>query len=94
MFVRIAELRQITYAIDPDTGLCISRFGDRSAWPILNWEDMLPENNFATSYYLEDDSIFDCLPRVWRGLHWTRRIPVAIKNIHREFWGFKLLKEE
>ena len=86
-------MRNITYAIDLDTGLVVSRVGNELAWPILDYEEMSPENNYAMNYHLEKMSVYSAVTYCWSALKWTRKIPVEIKNIHRRFWGFKELKK-
>lgn len=85
-------MRNITYAIDLDTGLVVSRVGSELAWPILDYENMLPENNFTMFYNLEKIPVISVC-NYWGNLKWTRKIPLEIKNIHRRFWGFKELKK-
>jgi len=85
-------MRNITYAIDLETGLVVSRVGSELAWPILDYEGMLPENNYAMNYCLEKISVSSVAGYYWSLLKWTRKIPLEIKNIHRRFWGFKELK--
>lgn len=84
--------RTIQYAIDTSTGLVVSRVGSELAWPVLDYEGMKPENNFATSYDLERVSIFS-VASYWPYLFWTRKVSVPIKNAHRKFWGMKSLAE-
>jgi hypothetical protein len=67
--------------------------GSEVAIPVLDYDAMVPENNFQTSYYLEKDSVHNVLPYS-RDLVWTKKIPLEIKNLHREFWGMKPLKEK
>lgn len=86
-------MKNITYAIDVDTNLVISRVDDEVAWPILDYEGMLPENNYAMNYNLEKISVSSLSARNWNGLKWTKKIPVDVKNLHRRFWGFKELKK-
>ena len=81
--------RNITYAIDTDNGLVISRVDSEVAIPVLQYEKMVPENNFETSYKLEKFNVYDLRP--WDGYFWTKKIPRALKNKHREFWGMKPL---
>ena len=86
-------MKHLTYAIDSSTGLVISRlFGtqdrENCAISILNFNQMSPETDFETTYTLAKISVM-ALP--WDQLRWTRKIPVMLKNIHREFWGFSLL---
>jgi hypothetical protein len=81
--------KTITYAIDLDTGLVVSRVGSQYAWPILDFEGMKPENNFETIYNLEKIPIFQANGT---SLRHTRKIPLEQKNLHREFWGMKKVK--
>lgn len=83
-------MQTIQYAIDTETGLVISRVGSELAWPILDYDGMWPDNNYTMKYHLEKLSITASYCR--NLLKWTRKIPKAIKNTHREFWGFPLLK--
>lgn len=78
-------MKTIQYAIDLHTGLTVSRVGSELAFFVLDYDKMLPENNFETAYHLEKTHI------IWNCLKWTRKIPVDIKNCHRRFWGFKEL---
>lgn len=83
-------MKNITYAVDMETGLVVSRVGSEVAFPVLQYDKMTPENHFATIYELEKMSVFDLNP--WEKFHWTKKIPVEIKNEHRAFWGMKPLK--
>ena len=82
---------RITYAIDQETGLIISRVESELAWPILDYDNMLPENNYAMNYHLEKMDVLCVAGRAWNLLKWTKKIPVEIKNLHRIFWGMKPL---
>jgi hypothetical protein len=89
----------ITYAVDLETGLVVSRFKpsrkdgkhepDQLAWPVLQYQDMVPENHFTAGLKLEK---MDLGALVHASLRWTKKIPVSIKNQHRGFWGMKPLK--
>ena len=85
--------KTIQYGVDSETGLIWSRVGSEVAVPILDFENMTPENNYEENYNLEEMNIFDVAKEVG-SLKWTRKIPVEIKNIHRKFWGFAPLKEK
>jgi len=82
--------RRIKYGIDTETGLVWSKIGSEVAVPILNYPAMTPANNFQTSYFLEKMDVLKTLPSI-KYVNWTRKIPLSIKNIHREFWGMKKL---
>lgn len=82
--------RTIQYMIDLDTGQVISRVGSEIAIPILQFDKMGPENNFDTIYELEKASVFELQHVVVKN---TRKIPIDIKNQHREFWGMPVLKD-
>lgn len=84
-------MRTIQYAINLETGLVWSRVKSEIAFPVLDYDKMAPENNFTAPLILEKAPIFYMAGRVWEGLKWTRKIPKEIKNIHREFWGFKII---
>ncbi len=84
---------RIQYGVDQDTGLIVSRVGDEVAWPILDYDGMTAADGFATRYNLERLPLFDMVGRTWDAIRWTRKVPVAIKNRHREFWGMRPLPE-
>ena len=86
-------MKTIQYAIDRETGLIVSRVGSELAWPILGYDSMKPENNYRMGYYLEKMDVLDVAGQTWSMLKWTRKIPIALKNLHRTFWGMKLLPE-
>ena len=85
-------MRNITYAIDQETGLVISRVGSKLAWPVLDYDAMAPENDYIMGCHLENISVSRIAGRYWLGLNWTKKIPIDVKNTHRRFWGFKELK--
>lgn len=86
-------MKTIQYAVDNETGQVVSKVNGVLAWPILNWDQMTPANNFEMTYTLEKVNLFDCLQSL-KYLTWTRKIPTIIKNYHRKFWGFKKLAIE
>ena len=83
--------KTIQYAIDLDTNLVISRVQSEVLIPILDFEEMNPNNNFQLTYILEKCSIYDT---IGLALKWTKKIPIEIKNIHRKAWGMKLLSTQ
>jgi len=85
-------MRNITFAIDTETRLVISRVGDELAWPILDYDNMRPENNYTMNYYLEKITVFSVVGRSYNNLKWTKKIPTNIKNLHRRFWGMEDVK--
>jgi len=85
-------MKNITYAVDMETGLVYSRVGSEVAVPVLDYDGMVPENNFKTNYNLEKMYVLSLSISQWNCLKWTKKIPKDIKNLHRKFWGFKLLK--
>ena len=83
--------RIITYAIDKVSGMVFSQVGREIAVPVLDYEGMTPENNFQTKYYLEAVPALSAY--IGTDLRWTRKVPNALKNLHRAFWGgFKPLQ--
>ena len=85
-------MKTIQYAIDTETGLVVSRVGSEVAWPILDYENALPENDYGMDYHLMRFPILTLSGHYWSILKWTKKIPKIIKNTHREFWGFAKLK--
>lgn len=88
----MARQKRVYYGIDLHTGFIFSRFQGQLAIHIIDFEGMKPENNFQMKTYLEkfpDQQALMHMPHVF-----TRKIPVAIKNQHRVFWGLKPLKGE
>lgn len=83
--------RIITYAVNQEDGLVVSRVGGEIAWPILQWDEMKPENNFQTSYALERIPVLS-VGSEYRALKWTKKIPLELKNRHRAFWGMKAVQ--
>ena len=83
--------RTIQYAIETETRMVVSRVGSELAWPVLDFENMRPENNYTMNYYLEKISVVSACSSM-QYLKWTRKIPRNIKNLHRRFWGMKELK--
>jgi hypothetical protein len=77
----------IRYAIHPD-GFVVSQMDSYFMWPILQYDDMTPENNFATSYTYERILIGS---GEYRSLKFTKKIPAEVKNFHRRLWGLKEL---
>jgi hypothetical protein len=84
--------KNIRYGIDCETGLVWSRVGSQVALPVLQYDKMVPENNFQTQYELEIMDVIEVIGSM--GLvKWTRKIPLRLKNLHRAFWGMKPLQK-
>lgn len=86
----MSNIKNIIYGIDLDTGQIVSRCDQDVALPVLDFEGMTPETHFEMKYGMEKHNIYDVLPHM--NVQWTRKIPNAIKNIHRQFHGMKPLK--
>lgn len=86
-------MRVLTFAISND-GFVYSRLtvnGNTQGFavPVLDFEGMIPSNNFDTVYDLTN---FPWISRnTWDSLTWTKKISTIMKNIHRVFWGMKPL---
>lgn len=80
----------IQYAVDTGTGMVISRVGSEIAVPVLQFDKMMPENNFTPQYELEKMDVIAIAP-CWNHYKWTRKIPSELKNVHRQFWRMKTL---
>jgi hypothetical protein len=86
-------MKSITYGIEEETGLVISRVGGECAIPVLDFEaigqggDGYAPGDFRgpTRYMLEKCAVYQV---GWSGIRWTRNIPVEAKNLHRRYWGF------
>ncbi len=87
-------MRTIMYGIDGDTGLVWSRVGSEVAIPVLQYDQMTPENNFQPIYELEKMDVIQTAGQAYNSVKWTRKIPVELKNRHRKFWGMKPLPEK
>lgn len=57
-------MKTITYAID-HTGLVISRVGSEVAFPVLEYDNMTPANNFRMNYHLEKAHVFSLAGNYW-----------------------------
>lgn len=88
----MARQKRIQYAIDKENGLVYSRIESEIAIPILDFKEMTPENNWKMGYNLEKCNVIELVQSGWSNLIWTRKIPIAIKNVHRVYWGMKPLK--
>jgi hypothetical protein len=83
--------KNIRYGIDCETGLVWSRVGSQVALPVLQYDQMIPDNNFRTIYALEKFDVIHLIGSAYNAVKWTRKIPAQIKNLHRQFWGMKPL---
>lgn len=84
-------MKTIQYGIDTTTGLVWSRIGSEVAIPVLQFDQMTPQNNFNTVYELEKMDVIHTAGQAYNSVVWTRKIPIEIKNRHRKFWGMKSL---
>lgn len=87
------------YGVD-DSGLVWSRVTDAPAMgaqcvavPVLEYEKIGQGGDFSKplTYRLER---MDITALIHAPLRWTRKIPLHIKNVHRQFWGMKPLAGE
>lgn len=84
--------RTIQYGVDQNTGLVWSRVGSMIALPVLQFDQMVPDDNYTTKYELEIFDVIQLVGSAYNAVKWTRKIPLRLKNLHREFWGMKPLK--
>jgi len=82
-------MKTITYAIDKDTGLVFSRVGSEMAIPVLDYDNMKPENNFQIKI-----DVIEIPYSTYKNLKFTRCIPTKIKNMHRVLFRFPPLPTE
>jgi hypothetical protein len=91
-------LNTISYGIEDETGIVVSRVGHEAAYPVLDFEaigqggDGYAPGDFRgpVRYSLEKMSVYEI---GYASVRWTRHVPVALKNRHRVFWGFPKLPE-
>lgn len=86
--------KRITYAVHQFDGIVISRVGNELAWPILDYQAIGEGGDFTKpfKYNLEKMPVLRTSTYDWSRLHWTKKIPVPLKNLHRAFWGMPPLK--
>lgn len=93
--------RIITYGVEKDTGIVVSRVESEIACPVLNFAaigmggDGFEPGDFRgpNRWNLERIHIAALGTGWWGSIRWTKKIPLDLKNRHRAFWGFKALKE-
>ena len=99
--------RIISYGIEAETGIVVSRVDGVIAYPVLDFAaigqggDGYAPGDFRgpTRYDLEKFSVY--YPGLYASIRWTKGrgtrrsplIPVELKNRHRAFWGFRPLPE-
>ena len=74
------------------TGQVTSCQGSDIFWPILDYNNMTPENGFKITYRWEKLPLSSLMPAEWNNLRWTKKIPLELKNFHRQLWGMKPTK--
>jgi hypothetical protein len=86
-------MRTIQYAVNSE-GHVYSRVGSEVVVPVLDYEKIGEGGDFnqPLTYTLESFPVFALAGREYNSLRWTRKIPLEIKNHHRQFWGMGLLK--
>jgi hypothetical protein len=70
----------------------VSRQESDVYWPILDYEGMTPENGFKLVYRWAKIPVIQLMPAEWNSLRWTKKIPLEVKNFHRQLWGLKPTK--
>lgn len=88
-------MKTICYAIDLDTDLVISRVwpSGHYLWPVLDYDEFGNDGDFSGEIPIRYEEFRSPMCEVGARLRWTKKIPVAIKNVHRKHWGMKPLKE-
>lgn len=90
-------MKTIRYAEDTDTGLIVSKCGGDFAWPIMEYDKIGGDGDFTKpiEYKLERVSMsyFYACPSAYRALRFMApgKIPLAIRNAHRAFFGMKAI---
>lgn len=83
-------MNRIKYAIDQETGLTWSRYGDKIAVPVPD-ETKVHEDYIEYTLYRLDAPPVENSSSYFK-LEWTDQLPVSIKNYHRKHWGLRPLK--
>jgi hypothetical protein len=91
--------RTIQYAVSRDDGTVWSRVASEIACPVLDFEaigqggDGFAKGDFngPINHHLEKFPVHTVSRGEWACLKWTKKVPVALKNLHRKFWGMKPL---
>jgi hypothetical protein len=83
-------MKNITYGVDSES--FFARVDDRIAFFELDYNNMKPENNFEANYKITDWNIFDYHSSEFNNIRWTKKIPVAIKNMFRKHFDMPELK--
>lgn len=81
-------MNSLTFAINRETGYIVSRLESDVAWPILNYAAIGEGGNYNApfKYYLESCNVHQ-IGAEYKYLHWTKKVPVPLKEFHREFWS-------
>ena len=79
-------MNQLLFRYDLD-GHIYSVMGREMVYPVLDFAGMKPENNFETNYNLEKMRRDEQVPVIG-----TKKVPLRIKNAHREVWGMPPVK--
>ena len=88
----MSNLRTIQYAMHSD-GYVVSRVGPDLAWPVFQFADYGKDGDFTRPIPVKLEQVAAIFCRhEYPLLRWTKKIPVAVKNEHRAFWGMKPLK--
>lgn len=82
---------RIRYGIDHETRVVVSQNLQTGeiCWPMVDFGNMTPNDGFCMKWTMGETldplEVVDSLHSV----QWTRKIPTALKNLHREYWGLK-----
>lgn len=82
------QLRQILYGIDLDTGMVVSRVGRELAWPVIVFNEIGKGGDFTGPIPVQLEKM-DLNVLYNAHVQWTKKIPLDLKNRHRQFWGMK-----
>lgn len=91
-------MTRLMFAYDNDTGLWWSRVEDhpaatteKIAVPILDYEAIGVDGDFTRPFeYRLEAMTTEALQHA--NLVWTRKVPLHIRNLHRDFWGLQALR--
>ena len=90
----MSRQRRIRYGIDQETGYTVSHVGDEVAFHVVDYEQIDLTTPGASERpvpaHLEKTELW-CVAGMLGSIRWTRKLPAAVKNVHRKFWGLRPL---
>lgn len=87
-------MEQLTYAICESTGMVYSRHPHKGlAVPVYQFAEFGKDGDFTGEMPIKLEHFSPHEITSWWELEWTKKVPAAVKNKHRAFWGMPPLPE-